>query len=128
MKKTTRILSLVLCLLTLAGCFAGCASKDTTVGPQINMYLSSEVYNFDPAYAHVDASASKVLGLLFEGLYKLDDNGKVTAAACDNWIYTEDEGVLKDTDEDNVYKMVITLKDSAWSDGRALHADQFVYA
>ncbi len=128
MKKTTRIICLVLCLLTLSGCFAGCASKDTTVGPQINMYLSSEVYNLDPAYAHVDASASKVLGLLFEGLYKLEDNGKVTAAACDNWIYTEDEGVDKETDEDNIYKMVITIKDSAWSDGRALHADQFVYA
>ncbi len=128
MKKTTRIICLVLCLLTLSGCFAGCASKDTTVGPQINMYLSSEVYNLDPAYAHVDSSASKLLGLLFEGLYKLDDNGKVTAAACDNWIYTEDEGVDKESDEDNIYKMVITLKDSAWSDGRALHADQFVYA
>lgn len=128
MKKTTRIICLVLCLLTLAGPLAGCASKDTTVGPQINMYLSSEVYNLDPAYAHVDSSASKLLGLLFEGLYKLDDNGKVTAAACDNWIYTEDEGVDKESDEDNIYKMVITLKDSAWSDGRALHADQFVYA
>ncbi len=128
MKKTTRIICLVLCLLTLSGCFAGCASKDTKVGPQINMYLSSEVYNLDPAYAHVDSSASKLLGLLFEGLYKLEDNGKVTAAACDNWIYTEDEGVDKETDEDNIYKMVITLKDSAWSDGRALHADQFVYA
>ena len=128
MKKTTRIICLVLCLLTLAGPLAGCASKDTTVGPQINMYLSSEVYNLDPAYAHVDSSASKLLGLLYEGLYKLDEDGKVKAAACDNWIYTEDEGVDKESDEDNIYKMVITLKDSAWSDGRALHADQFVYA
>ena len=128
MKKTTRIICLVLCMLTLTGCFYGCASTSTTEGPQINMYLSSEVYNLDPAYAHVDASASKLLGLLFEGLYKLEDNGKVTAAACDNWIYTEDEGVDKNSDEDNIYKMVITLKDSAWSDGRALHADQFVYA
>lgn len=128
MKKTTRIICLVLCLVTFAGCFAGCASTDASVGPQINMYLSSEVYNLDPAYAHVDASASKVLGLLYEGLYKLDDDGNVKAAACDNWIYTEDEGIDSESDEDNIYKMVITLKDSAWSDGRALHADQFVYA
>ncbi len=128
MKKTTRIICLVLCLVTLSGCFAGCASTDTTVGSQINMYLSSEVYNLDPAYAHVDASASKVLGLLYEGLYKLDDEGNVKAAACDNWIYTEDEGIDPEDTSDNIYKMVITLKDSAWSDGRALHADQFVYA
>ena len=128
MKKTTRIICLVLCLLTLSGCFAGCASKDTTIGPQINMYLSSEVYNLDPAYAHVDSSASKLLGLLFEGLYKMDENGEVVAAACDHWIYTEDAGVDKESNEDNIYKMEITLKDSAWSDGRALHADQFVYA
>lgn len=128
MKKTTRIICLVLCLLTLSGCFVGCASTDATVGPQINMYLSSEVYNLDPAYAHVDVSASKLLGLLFEGLYRLDEDGKVVAGACDNWIYTEDAGVSKESKEDDIYKMVITLKDSAWSDGRALHADQFVYA
>lgn len=128
MKKTTRIICLVLCLVTFAGCFAGCASTDASAGPQINMYLSSEVYNLDPAYAHVDASASKILGLLYEGLYKLDDDGNVVAGVCDNWVYTEDEGVDPDSDEDNIYKMVITLKDSAWNDGRALHADQFVYA
>ncbi len=128
MKKLTRILCLVLCLATLVPGFAGCASSDTTSGAQINMYLADEVYNFDPAYAHLDSSAAKLLGLLFEGIMKLDDDGDVVKALCKSWDYEEDEGLDAESDADNRYTMTIKLKDSAWSDGRALSADDFVYA
>ena len=88
MKTITRVLCLVVCLATLAVGFVGCSGGDPTSGAQVNMYLSSEVYNFDPAYAHLDSSAIKLCGLLFEGIMKLDDNGKVVKASVG---YSEEE-------------------------------------
>lgn len=127
MKKLTRILCLVLCLLMLVPMAAAC-SKDSTYGAQINMYLSNEVYKLDPAYAYLDASAGKLLGMLYEGLMTIDEKGKLQKALLDSYTYTEDEGVLKDDPSDDVYEMVITLKASAWSDGTAVSADDFAYA
>lgn len=128
MKKLTRILCLALCLIMLLPSIVACGEVDLSSGAQINMYLTSEVYNFDPAYAHLDSSAVKLLSLMYEGIMKLDDNGKVKKALCDTWEYVEDEGIDEESDEDNTYTMTITLKDSGWTDGRAVHADQFVYA
>lgn len=130
MKKFTRIVCLVLCLATLAAgfCFSGCGNKGNATGAYVNMYLSNEVYNFDPAYAHLDTSAMKLLPLLYEGAMKLDDDGKVVKALCKEWNYTEDLGVNKEDPADDKYVMEIALKTSAWSDGVALSADDFVYA
>ncbi|MBQ9117172.1 MAG: hypothetical protein IJY04_09130 [Clostridia bacterium] len=130
MKKFTRIVCLVLCLATLAAgfCFVGCGGTGNATGAYINMYLSNEVYNFDPAYAHLDSSAMKLLPLLYEGVMKLDDDGKVVKGLCKEWSYTEDKGVDKESAEDDTYTMEITLKTTAWSDGVALSADDFVYA
>lgn len=131
MKKITRLLCLVLCIAMLGTCvvaFASCGGSSSNSGAYINMYLSSEVYNFDPAYAYLDSSATKVLGLMYEGLMRLDDNGKVVKALCDKWTYKEDKGVDPDSPDDDTYTMEITIKTSAWSDGTALSADDFVYA
>ena len=130
MKKIARIICLVLCIATLATCFVGCAGTGNSTGAYINMYLSSEVYNFDPAYAHLDSGAVKLLGLLYEGVMKLDDDGKVVKALCEEWSYDEDLGVDKSPEatQDDKYVMEIKIKTSAWSDGTALSADDFVYA
>lgn len=132
MKKITRLICLVLCLASLLTCmcFAGCSNSKT--GAYINMYLSSEVYNFDPAYAHLDTSAMKLLPLIYEGLMKTDDDGKVVKALCKEWKYKEDKGVdTSNTPEgalDDKYTMTITLKTTAWSDGVPVSADDFVFA
>ena len=130
MKKFTRIVCLVLCLATLAAsfCFIGCSGTGNATGAYVNMYLSNEVYNFDPAYAHLDTSAMKLLPLLYEGAMKLDEDGKVVKGLCEDWTYTEDLGVNKEDPADDKYVMEITLKTTAWSDGVALSADDFVYA
>ena len=87
MKKFTRIVCLVLCLATLAAsfCFIGCSGTGNATGAYVNMYLSNEVYNFDPAYAHLDTSAMKLLPLLYEGAMKLDEDGKVVKGLCEDW-------------------------------------------
>lgn len=127
MKKFTRILCLVLCLMMLVPMVASCAEKDSSYGAQINMYLTNEVYNLDPAYAHLDQSALKLCSLLFEGLMTIDEDGDLEEALLDDWDYVEDEHIPSDPTDDT-FTMTIELKDSAWSDGRAVHADQFVYA
>jgi len=88
MKKLTRVLCLVLCLMMLAPTLVACGAKELTYGPQINMYLSSEVYNFDPAYAYLDVSAAKVLGLMYEGLFTIDNKGNLEKAMCTEWVRT----------------------------------------
>lgn len=128
MKKITRIMCLVFCMVILLLSASGCAGSKSDTGPYINMYLSSEVYNFDPAYAHMDSSAAKLLPLLFEGLFTVGENGKVSKALCDTWKYTEDYGIDKESPHDDVFTMVITLKDSAWTDGIMVSADDFVFA
>ena len=75
-----KIISLVLCLIMLASALVGCAKKDPTdKGAYVTMYLTDPVYNFDPALAYGNESALKVISLLFEPLFRLDDNGKVNA-------------------------------------------------
>ena len=130
MKKTTRLICLVLCLATLVAgfSFVGCSGTGNSTGAYVNMYLSNEVYNFDPAYAHLDNSAMKLLPLLFEGLMKLDDDGKVVKGLCEDWDYNEDPGVDKESTADDKYTMTIKIKTTAWSDGIALSADDFVFA
>ncbi len=128
MKKIIRILCLVLCLTAIVPGLVSCAAKDATYGAQINMYLTNEVYNFDPAYAHLDNSSVKVLGLLYEGIMKLDEDGDVKKALCDSWSYKEDKGLDAESTDDDTYTMTIKLKNSAWSDGIAVQADDFVYA
>ncbi len=127
MKKFTRIVCLVLCLIMLVPMAAAC-SKDSTYGPQINMYLADEVYKLDPAYAYLDGSANKLLGMLYEGLMTINEKGKVEKALLKKYTYTEDKGVDKNNPNDDEYKMIIELKPSAWSDGTSLSANDFAYA
>lgn len=127
MKKFTRIVCLILCILMLVPMAAAC-SKDSSYGAHINMYLADEVYNFDPIYANKDKSAAKIISLLFEGLVTLDEKGKLKKQLLDKYTYTEDDGVLKDDPSDDTFKMIIHIKPSTWSDKTPVSANDFAYA
>ncbi len=119
MKKAIALL-LVLCLT--ATFFVGCSDdkedeKDVDKGAVINMYLGSEIRNFDPAVAYTNADAVKILGLLYEGLMQIDDNGKLKKAMADKYTIDEEEN-----------KITFELADTCWSDGQTVSADEFVYA
>lgn len=117
MKKT---LALILCLLMTLTAFAGCANdgKEEDKGADIQLYLSSEIYSFDPATAYVDDAASQVLGLIYEGLFTIDKDGKRVKTGCDSYKIVDDE--------DNHY-IEFNLKYSCWSDGIQLQARDYVY-
>lgn len=124
-----RIIALMLCvamLMSFAAMLASCGSseedeEDEDKGAIINMYYVSEIYDFDPALAYTDDEAIEVLSLIFSPLFTIDSNGKLVKELVDDYEFIED-------DVRNEYMLQITLKESRWSDGRLIQADDVVYA
>ena len=106
----------------LAGALVSCTTLEKgDKGMAIDIYLSSELYNFDPAVAYTDASMVKVLNLIFEGLTSLDKNGKWQKALMESY-------TLKENADKTEYKLRIALNTTKWTDGRTVQAADFVYA
>ena len=120
-----RVIALVVCLLTVVLPLASCHGSIDPIaddkGDIINAYITSDIYAFDPGKDQTDESATKILGLMFEGLYRLDEKGKAVRALA------TDEKIIEDP-EKGIYKMQFSIKETKWSDGRSLTADDFVFA
>lgn len=122
-----RALSLILCAVTLLTALCGCTTleKDETgeydKGAIIPMYLGTEMYNFDPQVAYLNDSNVKILSLLFASLTDIDEDGKLQMTLIDSY-------EIIDGNRYDEYKMRITLKNTKWSDGRAVTASDVVYS
>ena len=118
-----KIIVLLLCVLTVLSVFSACSKdlENEDVGATIPIYLSTEIANFDPAYANLDDASSKVLGLLYEGLFRIDEDGDVVKAQA------KSIKVLDDPDDD-YYAIEIKLDDTCWSDGTQVQAADYIYA
>ncbi len=114
-----RVISLSLCLLMVLAVFAGCAKErdENDYGAYINMYLTDPVYNFDPAMAYGNDSALKVISLLFDNLFVLNEKGKVEKSLAKDYSIDKEENT-----------MTITLNSTSWSDGNAITAEDVVFA
>lgn len=110
-----KIISLVLCLIMVLPLVVSCAKDSDDKGAQISMYLSDPLYNFDPAAAYGNESALKVVSLIFDNLFVLDESGAVRKSLVDEYEIIENE-------KENKYQMQITLKETAWSDKQPLQA------
>lgn len=129
MTMTKRLMSLLLCLVMLLTSLVACGTSDTDQtdeenvdkGAFIRMYLTDEVFDFDPMYAYNNESALKVISLLYEPLFTLEKNGKVKNALAKKYTITRDDNAKE-------YKMLITLNETYWSDGTVVTADDAVYA
>lgn len=116
-----KIIALLLCVLMMIPFFSSCAKRDENdMGPMITMYLTDEIYNFDPFYAYYNSSTLNIVSMLFETLFKLNSDGVIENALVDTYEYTEDF----DKDE---YKMVIVLKDTCWSNKDPITTDNVMY-
>ena len=122
-----KILSLILCAaiisIALLGA-VGCGKRDPNDrGATLLMYLAADPsnLNLDPAKMMYSHEAIKFIGLLFEGITKLDEDGKVVKGMADKWQIIEDP-------ENNLYKLEIELRETKWSDGTPVSAGDFVYA
>lgn len=118
-----KIIALLLCLSAVLMAFAGCSQDLTNEDPGaiIPVYLSTEITNFDPAYANLDEATTKVLGLIYEGLYKLDSKGKA--------VKNQAKSVkVLDKPADDYYAIEIKLTNCYWSDGTRVQAADYIYA
>lgn len=120
-----RVITLILCLLTvilpLASCGGSIDINSEDKGDIFNAYITGDLYAFDPGLDITDEASVKILGLIYEGLFRLDEKGKLVNGLAEKVETTEDPA-------SGEYKMRISLKETKWSDGRALTADDFVYA
>ena len=123
MKK--RIIAFILCiaasLTVLAGCAGSIDADSEYKGQQITMYLSENIYNLDPAYAYTNESSRSIVNLLFDTLFKLDENGKVQPSLAKSY--------RTEKTKDGEYFMYIEINEGArWSDNQPVTADDVVFA
>lgn len=119
-----KVLSVFLCIAILSGCllaFAGCGKDENDKGAVVSAYYVGGLYNFDPAMAYTDDDAMKVLSLIYEPLFTMKDNGGVKKALADSYEIVEDE-------EAGIYQLLITIKETYWSDGSLVTADDVAFA
>ncbi|MGM9626096.1 MAG: ABC transporter substrate-binding protein [Eubacteriales bacterium] len=118
-----RILAFLLAMMMIAGMMVSCGNseEEEDKGAEISIYLGSEIRNWDPAQMYTQASAVKFFSLVYEGLTRINAEGKMELALAKSYKIIENE-------EDNEYAMEIELNESAWSDGRQISADDVIYA
>ena len=117
-----RVLALALCLIMLASALVGCAKKDENdKGAYVYMYLTDMVYDMDPAHAYENESNLRIVSLLFDNLFVLDEKGKVKKSLAKSYKISEN-------DQLGEYKMTIELNDTCWTDGMAVSANDVVFA
>lgn len=118
-----RIFALLICLATVLCAFAGCSSNtdEDYKGQTITAYLATNVYDLDPAHAYNNDALADVVGLMFDTLFRLEDNKKVVKALVKEYGFTED----KTTGEKGMW---LRLNDTKWSDGVYVSANDVVYS
>ena len=121
-----------LCLLLTAalslGALTGCSKKKYDAdgneivdkGAEINAYIGSFPYDLDPGRIAYDAEMGKYYSLIYESLFKIDENGKLTGGIAKDWESEVDE-------RDDKLKLTIKLASTSWSDGVAVDSDDVVY-
>ena len=116
MKRTVSALVLAALLTALCLTAVGCGAP-ADGGAQISVYLGEEIYDFDPTDYYVSSNAEAVMSLLYEPLFRVSEKGKLECAAAKSYqVIAEDR------------EIVITLRESYWSDEVRVKAKDFVYA
>lgn len=115
-----RLTALLLGAIMLVGAFAGCSSKKDDNGPYTYVYFTENApATLDPGAAQYDSDTVQYLGLLYESLFKMNSNGKLEKALCEDYYTKEINGETK---------LYIQIKDTSWSDGVSVTASNIVYA
>lgn len=117
MKKIISLILALTCVLGSALALTSCgAPKDG--GAEVKVYLGEKVYDFDPTDYYVDSTAELVMGLLYDPLFRVNEKGKLKCeGAADSYEVDEKKN-----------KIVIDLKETYWSNGSRVKADDYIYA
>ena len=114
-----RIIGLLLCVTLLLGVssvLSGCGDEEDK-GAYISVSLGDVVFDLDPTEYYVSDNVAQILSLVYEPLFKLNKRGKVKLAAAEEYEIDKEERTI-----------VITLRESYWSNGARVTADDFIYA
>ena len=114
-----KIIALLLTLVMLVGACASltACSEPENPGAQIAVYLGEEIYDFDPSDYYVDDAAAQVLSLIYEPLFRLDDDGDLKKALADDYEIIEEDRAIR-----------IEIRETYWSDNVPVTADDFLFA
>ena len=122
-----KVIALILAATMLAATAVGCTTleKDATgedydKGAIIDMYLTTEIYNFDPQVSVTDDAMLKILSLCYEGLTRINEDGKWEPALMKKYKI--------DQDDEEAFRILVELNSTKWSDGRTVQAADIVYA
>ncbi|MBQ8474976.1 MAG: peptide ABC transporter substrate-binding protein [Clostridia bacterium] len=117
-----RVLALVLAVIMVACSFASCSTLEgDDKGAIVTVFLGDEIYDFDPTQSYTNDAVAQITSLVFEGLTVLNSKGDWEKGMMDSYKLIENE-------EDGSEKLQITLRETKWSDGRTVQANDFVYA
>ncbi len=119
---------LVASTLLLTGCFGGGNTTGSSSGEndnsaaenvkqEISVSLSGELSTLDSAQ-YTDVNSSDMIGQLTEGLYRLNENNDPELALANAEPTVSEDGLT----------YTFTLRDSNYSDGTPVKAEDFVYA
>lgn len=121
--KMKKLLSLILAAIMVCTVLASCSTlAKGDKGAIITMYLAEEIYDYDPAKGFNDLATAKIVSLMFEGLTTLDKDGDWHKGMMEDYEY------FKPSEKNDNYRLQISLRDTKWSDGRTVQANDFVYA
>lgn len=108
-----RIIAIVLCMIMLVCALAGCVDK-MDPGATLNVVMKHPS-TLDPAVAYADQASAQFLSMIYQGLFTVNEKGELEKAMCKSYKI-----------KDNVIEF--TLKETCWSDGTNVDADDYVYA
>ncbi|AOF49591.1 oligopeptide ABC transporter peptide-binding protein [Tetragenococcus halophilus subsp. halophilus] len=106
-------------LFILAGCFStgGNTEEKNSTQQEISVSLSGELTTLDSAQ-YTDVNSSDMIGQLTEGLYRYDEEGEPELALASKEPEVSEDGLT----------YTFQLKDTNYSDGTPVKAEDFVYA
>lgn len=113
MKRLLHITAVLAAVALIVLCLPACQGK-SLAGRSFYFPLDAEPRQLDPQVS-TDRSSMTVAAALFEGLTRLDENGKAVPAAAD-WTVSGDQTVY-----------TFTLRESQWSNGDPVTADDFLF-
>ena len=116
MKKIITMLIALAMVSVLAVSLVGCGAPEDP-GAEISVYLGDQVFDFDPTDYYVDSNADQVMSLLYEPLFKLDEDGDLEYGVAKKYKIDEEQR-----------QIVIELRDTYWSDEISVKAADYIYA
>ncbi len=119
MKKTNRIMSLLLAALLVVSLFSACTTgtgTKTNADKYLGVMLSSNVMSLDTNLA-TDGDSFEVIADCIDGLTQMDASGAAVPALAESYDLSDDGTVY-----------TFHLRDAKWSNGAAVTANDFVFA